>query len=101
MTLAHSKPDAELILHVDASDFVIGGALFQIIDNNPEPLEFSSRKLYQTKENYSSYYRELLASYASIKHFVHMLEARDFQLFTDHKPLTLAFKQRLDKYSPR
>ncbi|GFT74767.1 integrase catalytic domain-containing protein [Nephila pilipes] len=30
-----------------------------------------------------------------------MLEARDFKLFSDHKPLTHAFKQRLDKCSPR
>ncbi|GFT39470.1 uncharacterized protein NPIL_560841 [Nephila pilipes] len=99
--LAHPKPDAELILHVDASDFAIGGALFQIIDNEPQPLAFFSRKLSQTEKNYSAYDRELLASYASIKHFIHMLEARDFKLFTDHKPLTDAFEQRLDKCSPR
>ena len=30
-----------------------------------------------------------------------MLEAREFILFTDHKPLTYAFKQRSDKSSPR
>ncbi|GFT89485.1 gag-pol polyprotein [Nephila pilipes] len=30
-----------------------------------------------------------------------MLEVRDFKLFTDHKPLTHAFKQCLDKCSPR
>ncbi|GFS96916.1 hypothetical protein NPIL_447881 [Nephila pilipes] len=99
--LSHPKPDAELILQVDASDFAIGGALFQIIDNEPQPLSFFSRKLSQTEKNYSAYDRELLASYASIKHFIHMLEARDFKLFTDHKPLTHAFKQRLDKCSPR
>ncbi|GFU40681.1 retrovirus-related Pol polyprotein from transposon 17.6 [Nephila pilipes] len=99
--LAHPKPDAELILLVDASDFAIGGALFQIIDNEPQPLAFFSRKLSQTGKKYSAYDRELLASYASIKHFIHMLEAKDFKLFTDHKPLTHAFKQRLDKCSPR
>ncbi|GFT31891.1 retrovirus-related Pol polyprotein from transposon 17.6 [Nephila pilipes] len=99
--LAHPKPDAELILDVDASDFAIGGALFQIIDNEPQPLAFFSRKLSQTEKNSSANDRELLASYASNKHFIHMLEARDFKLFTDHKPLTHAFKQRLDKCSPR
>ncbi|GFT73857.1 retrovirus-related Pol polyprotein from transposon 17.6 [Nephila pilipes] len=99
--LAHPKPDAELILHVEASDLAIGGALFQIIDNEPQPLTFFSRKFSQTEKNYSAYDRELLASYASIKHFIHMLEARDFKLFTDHKPLTHAIKQRLDKCSPR
>ncbi|GFT66505.1 retrovirus-related Pol polyprotein from transposon 17.6 [Nephila pilipes] len=48
--LAHPKPDAELILHVGASDFAIGGALFQIIANEPHPLAFFSRKLSQTEK---------------------------------------------------
>ncbi|KAG8178678.1 hypothetical protein JTE90_025599 [Oedothorax gibbosus] len=30
-----------------------------------------------------------------------MLEARQFTLHTDHKPLTYAFRQRSDKCSPR
>ncbi|GFT94524.1 retrovirus-related Pol polyprotein from transposon 17.6 [Nephila pilipes] len=99
--LSYPYPDAEMILLVDAPEFTIGGALFQIIDNEPYPLAFFSRKLSQTEKNYSAYDRELQASYASIKHIIHLLEARDFKLFTDHKLLTHAFKQRLDKCSPR
>jgi hypothetical protein len=30
-----------------------------------------------------------------------MLEARHFNIFTDHKPITYAFKQKRDKCSPR
>lgn len=99
--LAHPKPDATLILHVDASDFAIGASLSQIVKQELQPLAFFSRKLSQTEKKYSAYDRELLAAYAAIKHFRHMLEARNFTLFTDHKPLTYAFQQRSDKCSPR
>lgn len=99
--LAHPKPDEKLALHVDASDFAIGGALSQVVNGNLQPLAFFSRKLSPAERNYSAYDRELLAAYASIKHFRHMLEARDFCLYTDQKPLTYAFKQRSEKCSPR
>lgn len=99
--LAHPKQDANLALHVDASDFAIGGALSQVVDGDLCPLAFFSRKLSPAERNYSAYDRELLAAYASIKHFRHMLEARDFCLYTDQKPLTYAFKQRSEKCSPR
>lgn len=99
--LAHPKPDAKLVLQVDASDFAIGGALFQNLNNDLQPLAFFSRKLTQPEKNYSAYDRELLAAYCSIKHFRYMLEAREFILVTDHKPLIYAFSQRSDKCSPR
>ena len=49
------------------------------------------------QQKYSAYNRELLAIYEAVKHFRHMLEARHFVIFTDHKPLTYAFSQRRDK----
>jgi hypothetical protein len=30
-----------------------------------------------------------------------MLEARQFTIFTDHRPTTYTFQQKRDKYSPR
>jgi hypothetical protein len=54
-----------------------------------------------TQQRYSTYDRELLAAYLSIRYFRHMLEGREFVLFTDHKPLTFAFKQKSEKASPR
>lgn len=30
-----------------------------------------------------------------------MVEGRDFVIFTDHKPITFAFQQKLEKYTPR
>ncbi|GFV63083.1 retrovirus-related Pol polyprotein from transposon 17.6 [Trichonephila clavipes] len=44
--LAHSSPSAPLALHVDASDYAIGGALHQVVDSKLQPLAFFSRKLH-------------------------------------------------------
>ncbi|GFU74930.1 retrovirus-related Pol polyprotein from transposon opus [Trichonephila clavipes] len=99
--LAHPSPSAPLALHVDASDYAIGGALHQVVDSELQPLAFFSRKLTSSEKSYSAYERELLAIYSAIRHFRYMLEARDFTVFTDHKPLTYAFRQKSDKCSPR
>ncbi|GFV97662.1 retrovirus-related Pol polyprotein from transposon 17.6 [Trichonephila clavipes] len=92
--LAHPSPSAPLALHVDASDYAIGGALHQAVDSELQPLAFFSRKLTSSEKSYSAYDRELLAIYSAIRHFRYMLEARDFTVFTDHKPLTYAFRQK-------
>ncbi|GFV44939.1 transposon Tf2-11 polyprotein [Trichonephila clavipes] len=99
--LAHPSSSAPLALHVDASDYAIGGALHQVVDSELQPLAFFFRKLTSSEKSYSAYDRELLAIYSAIRHFRYMLEARDFTVFTDHKPLTYAFRQKSDKCSPR
>ncbi|GFX59872.1 retrovirus-related Pol polyprotein from transposon 17.6 [Trichonephila clavipes] len=80
-----------LALHVDASDYAIGGALHQVVDSELQPLAFFSRKLTSSEKSYSAYDRELLVFYSAIRHFQYMLEARDFTVFTDHKPPHLCF----------
>ncbi|UYV70374.1 hypothetical protein LAZ67_7002762 [Cordylochernes scorpioides] len=99
--LHHHFPEAPLCLTVDASDFAVGAALHQQVGNNFQPIAFFSRKLDAAQRKYSAYDRELLAVYLAIKHFRHLLEGRQFPVYTDHKPLTYAFQQNLDKASPR
>ncbi|CAK1589164.1 unnamed protein product [Parnassius mnemosyne] len=43
----------------------------------------------------------LKAVYENIKYFRHMLEAKHFTIFTDHKPICYAFQRRKEKCSPR
>ncbi|GFV82533.1 retrovirus-related Pol polyprotein from transposon 17.6 [Trichonephila clavipes] len=95
--LAHPSPSAPLALHVDASNYAIGGALHQVVDSELQPLAFFSRKLTSSEKSYSAYDRELLAIYSAIRHFRYMLEARDFTVFTDHKPLTYTFRQKVTR----
>ncbi|GFW66591.1 transposon Tf2-9 polyprotein [Trichonephila clavipes] len=73
----------------------------QLSNSNWEPIAFLSLKLSKTQQNWPTYDRELLAIYTSIKKFRHMLEGREFIIYTDQKPLTYAFKQKSDKCTPR
>jgi cleavage and polyadenylation specificity factor subunit 1 len=58
------------------------------------------QKLNPAQQKYSAYDGELLAMYEAVKHFRHILEARHFIIFTDHKLISYAFQQEQDKCSP-
>lgn len=98
---AFLSPSAPLALITDASDFAIGAALEQFVEDTWQSLGFYSRKMSPTERRYSTYDRELLAIFSSIKHFKHIVEGREFVVKTDHKPLIYAFRQRPEKASPR
>lgn len=99
--LAHPVPGAPISIAVDASDYAMGAALQQLVDNEWQPLGFFTKSLSPSQQKYSAYDRELLAMYSAVKRFKHALEGRNFAIFTDHKPLIFAFNQNLDKCSPR
>lgn len=99
--LAHPDCSAKLAVVTDASDKAIGAVLQQCKDNVWEPLAFFSRKLSPSQIKYSPYDRELLAIYEAIKYFRHMLEARHFIVYTDHKPISFAFHERKNNCTPR
>lgn len=101
VTLAHPTMRSKLCLNVDASDGRVGSALNQIKNNHLEPLGFYSKRLTETQKRYSTYDRELLAIYQSVKFFRTSLEGREFTIFTDHKPLIFMFSKKLEQTSPR
>lgn len=99
--LAHPDCTAKLAVVTDASDSSMGAVLQQFKNDCWEPLAFFSRKLSPSQAKYSPYDRELLAIYEAIKYFRHMLEARHFVIYTDHKPISFAFHERKNNCSPR
>ncbi len=99
--LAHPAPDAAIAVATDASDTHIGGVLNQQVRGSWQPLGFFSRKLNVAEIKYSTFDRELLAAAQTIRHFRHMLEGRDFQLHTDHKPLVTAISRISEPWSAR
>lgn len=99
--LRHPVENAPMAIQCDASDTAMGAVLEQCVKGLWEPLGFFSKKLSTTQQNYSTYDRELLGMYSSIKFFQHMVEGRPLIIRTDHKPLVFAFRQKAEKASPR
>ncbi|GFW91941.1 hypothetical protein TNCV_2152231 [Trichonephila clavipes] len=99
--LSFPRSGLPLSLCTDASDFAVGTVLQQLENEGWKPIAFYSKKLNETQTRYSTYDRELLGIYLSVKHFKHLLGGNDFVIYTDHKPLTFAFKQKNEKASPR
>ena len=99
--LVHPDHSALLNITCDASDFAVGDVLQQYIDNVWQPLLFFSKKLTPAKACYSALDRELLAVYATIRHFRHNLEGHYFFVNTDHKPLTFVMSSVTERPSLR
>ena len=95
--LAHPVPDDQFSLVVDASGTAVGAVLQQHHQQQLQPLAYFSRQLKPAEQLYSTFGRELLAMYLTVKHFQHSLEGRQFVIYTNHHLL----RSKLDKYSPR
>ena len=81
--IAHPIPGAELHLMVDASNIGIGSALHQNHDVQLVPLGFFSKTLQPAERRYSTFGRELLACYLSVKHFQIFAEGHHIIVLTD------------------
>ncbi|MDY6930035.1 MAG: RNase H-like domain-containing protein [Pseudomonadota bacterium] len=99
--LTHPVPNAPLSIVTDASDVAVGAVLQQFVEGQWQPLGFFSKRLQPAESRYSTFGRELLAIYLSIRHFRHSVEGRKFTVFTDHKPLTFSLSSTSDRYSSR
>ena len=91
ITLPHPSPSATALhLVTDASANCVGAALYQLVDGEPQPLGFYSKKLTDAQRAYSTFDRELLAAYRAVLHFRDTIEGRCVLLLTDHRPLVSA-----------
>ena len=99
--LAHPHMDAPLAVTSDASDNGVGAVFEQLVDGFWQPLAFFSKQLRDPERKYSTFDRELLALYLSIRHFRFLLEGRSFIIYTDHKPLVHAMFKTTEPWSAR
>ena len=81
-------------LRTDASNFAIGGVLFQIIDGEERPIAFTSRKMKKAELNYPTQQQELLAIVHSLTTFrIYCLDQPPI-VDTDHCTLQTIFTQK-------
>lgn len=99
----------------DASNVVVGAALSQIDEDcspstdfnlgsknfHVQPVTCFAKKLPTTETRYSTFDRELLAIYLTLKLIRYVLEGFNFIIDTDHKPLVVAFRNCSENHSLR
>lgn len=89
--LAYPLQNATVAIMSDASDHGIGGILQQKVKDSWQPLGFFSKKLSPRQQRYSTFSKELLALYSTVKHFRYYLQSISFEMHVDHKPLVEVF----------
>jgi len=99
--LAYPMAGASYTITADASSYAIGACIHQVKDGSSTPLGFFSRKLSDVEKRYSTFDRELLAIYASLRKWKNFVEGSSVTIFTDHKPLVGAIKNGKDRDSER
>ena len=77
-----------VFLRTDASDYGVGGYLYQRVDNQDLPVAFVSKSLTETQLKWSVIQKEAYGIYYSTHALGHLLRDRIFTIQTDHKNLT-------------
>ena len=77
-----------IFLHTDASNYGIGGYLYQMIDDQKIPIQFLNKKLNKTELKWNTVEKEAFAIFYSFMKLEHLLRDRHFTLKTDSQILS-------------
>ena len=80
--------DAPIRLYTDASDYGIGGVLFQIVDDIWRPISFVSKSFNATQSRWSTIQKKAYAIFHCCQQMDTLLRDRVFTIHTDHLNLT-------------
>jgi hypothetical protein len=90
LVLTHYKPGCLLVIETDASNYALAAILSQVKSNGEIHLvTYLSRTFSDTKLNYNTHDKELMAIYEAFKAWCHYLEGTEvpIDVVTDHKNL--------------
>ena len=92
--LIHYDDRLPLLLECDASPYGLGAVLsHHMPDGSERQVVFASRTLSKAEQNYSHLDKEALTIIFGVKKYHQYLFGRQFQIKTDHKPLTHIFDE--------
>lgn len=95
--LVYPIANKPVILTTDASNIAIGAVISQIQEDGKErPIQFASKALNSTEENYSTIEKEMYAIFWALKIFRSYINLQQLKIYTDHQPLTFALSSRND-----
>lgn len=93
--LAYPDTSKPYILHTDASDRAVGAILTQEQDGRERVIAYLSHQLSSTQRRWAAIEREAYAVIYALDHLKCYLWGADFEIFTDHKPLTSLFRAEI------
>ena len=85
---------APITLTTDASDYGIGGYLYQEVDGTKQLVALVSKSLTKTQLNWSTIQKEAFALYYCCTYLDALLRDRQFKILTDHRNLTYIDKEQ-------
>ncbi len=85
--LGFPRPEGQLILDTDASNFAVGAVLSQVQEGQERVLAYYSQVLNRPEQNYCVSRRELVAVVKGVLHLHHYLYGRHILIRTDHSAL--------------
>lgn len=85
----------QMHLRTDASQFAVGGVLFQVVDGVERPIAFTSRKMKPAELKYPTQQQELLAIVNALAAFRIYCLDKPVMIETDHKSLEGIFQQNM------
>lgn len=93
--LAHPDFDRMFCVKMDASDFAVGGYLYQLDDEgNERVIAYGGRKLSEAELKYPTREKELLAALFAMRTWHVYLIDKPFMISTDHRTLETILQQK-------
>jgi hypothetical protein len=81
-------PKKPFSIFVDASGYAVGACLSQPDEGRERPVAFSSTKLTETQQRWSTIEKEAYSALWALKKFKHWIFGRTVTLYSDHNPLS-------------